>query len=490
MLSNRDDVLLYLMNERGLSPETILERELGFVGSGWSLTGSLPADFTREQLAQTGLVWRDGPRAGKDYFYNHLLIPITARGHVIQIRGRAWGEVKGAKYMSGPGEAGPRLQHRQPRRRRRGHPHRGRVRRHPARRGPQGLPEDAPARSPSSACRAPTPTPTSSTTTSPTSSGSTSASTPTSPASSPPRRLREKYGARARVLALPNTDGRKADWTEYLLPRQDRRGFDIEHPYAGHDATDVLRLMSQASGKRIHSVAEAGAAFRTYRATNTGLQTGWHQLDAVHRPRPAPRPGRLHPGQDGNRENPHPVQPGLPDAQAPHLFISLEMTREEVYHRLARIYWHHHPDASSRGARVRLSQCVDLRREPPRRTRPTGARQRVRDGERRQAPTSSSSTTSATTPAAPRGTRPYEKTTNAAMQLKADAKAGRLVIISPARSTADPRTESPSTWTTRATRGADRGDRRLRLAAYRPDAALSPKGIVNVSPPGSSCSPS
>jgi hypothetical protein len=36
MLSNREDVLLYLINERGLSPETILERELGFVGSGWS----------------------------------------------------------------------------------------------------------------------------------------------------------------------------------------------------------------------------------------------------------------------------------------------------------------------------------------------------------------------------------------------------------------------------------------------------------------------
>ena len=45
-------------------------------------------------------------------------------------------------------------------------------------------------------------------------------------------KLRERYGARARVLTLPNQDGRKADWTEYLLPVQERRGFAIEFQYA------------------------------------------------------------------------------------------------------------------------------------------------------------------------------------------------------------------------------------------------------------------
>ena len=71
---------------------TITERKLGFVAGGWSLVGTLPEDVTAEQIRTTGLVTRDGPHAGKDFFYRHLLIPYLARGHVIQMRGRAWGE--------------------------------------------------------------------------------------------------------------------------------------------------------------------------------------------------------------------------------------------------------------------------------------------------------------------------------------------------------------------------------------------------------------
>jgi hypothetical protein len=66
---------LYLMEERGLSPETIVEAKLGYVGGGWSLTKSLPEQFTRRSCTNTGLVWKDGPRQGRDFFYSHLLIP-------------------------------------------------------------------------------------------------------------------------------------------------------------------------------------------------------------------------------------------------------------------------------------------------------------------------------------------------------------------------------------------------------------------------------
>src|SRR5206468_10813783 len=129
-------------------------------------------------------------------------------------------------------------------------------------------------------------------------------------------------------------------------PRQDRRGFDIEHPHAGHDATDVLRLMSQASGKRIHSVAEAGAAFRAYRATNTGLQTGWHQLDAVLAPGLLPGQVVFLLAKTGTGKTLILCNLAYQMRRKNILFVSLEMTREEVYHRLARIYWHYHPDAS------------------------------------------------------------------------------------------------------------------------------------------------
>jgi hypothetical protein len=103
MLSNNDEQMLYLLG-RGLSPETIVENKLGFVPPSWSLTGNLPEQFTREELAGTGLIFRDGPNAGRDFFYEHLLIPYLNRGNVVQIRGRAVREGKGGKYLTGPGD--------------------------------------------------------------------------------------------------------------------------------------------------------------------------------------------------------------------------------------------------------------------------------------------------------------------------------------------------------------------------------------------------
>lgn len=105
MLANNDDVQLYLMNERGLSPETILERQLGFVGFGWSLTESLAQNYKADELKASGLVFRDGNKAGKDFFTNHLLIPYQSRGSLVQVRGRVWNHSSGGKYMTGPGEA-------------------------------------------------------------------------------------------------------------------------------------------------------------------------------------------------------------------------------------------------------------------------------------------------------------------------------------------------------------------------------------------------
>jgi archaellum biogenesis ATPase FlaH len=292
--------------------------------------------------------------------------------------------------------------------------------------------------------------------------------------------MREKFGARARILALPNIDGRKADWTEYLLPKQDRRGFDIEHPYAGHDASDVLRLMSIAAGKRIHSVAEAGAAFRTYRATNTGLQTGWHQLDA------AIAPGLL-PGQivfilAKTGAGKTLILCNLAYQMRKHriLFISLEMTREEVYHRLQRVYWHHHPDASTQELEYALSNvwiCDENRL-----------------GERDlQALINEYAMETGTNPdivfvdylgyyaRGARGNSPYEKTTNAAMQLKADAKAGRLVIISPAQVNRLAKDGKPIDLDDARDSGAVEETGDFVIAAYRSDAALS-EGIVNAVP--------
>jgi hypothetical protein len=57
MLENNDDALLWLLN-RGLDPETILARKLGFVGKGWTLTGSLPEGSPRPSSSTP--VWSTG----------------------------------------------------------------------------------------------------------------------------------------------------------------------------------------------------------------------------------------------------------------------------------------------------------------------------------------------------------------------------------------------------------------------------------------------
>lgn len=101
MLTQRDDICLYLMNERGLTAETIIERQLGYVGGDWSLAKGLPDGHKVEDLASTGLVYRDGPRKGDDFFYDHILIPYQSLGSVVQVRGKR----VGGKYMTGPGES-------------------------------------------------------------------------------------------------------------------------------------------------------------------------------------------------------------------------------------------------------------------------------------------------------------------------------------------------------------------------------------------------
>lgn len=432
MLQQRDDVLLYLMNERGLDPQTILDRKLGFVGDGWSLTGSLPAQFSREQLAQTGLVWKDGSKKGNDYFYRHLLIPVISRGHVIQIRGRIWGESKGGKYLSGPGEPvraynldsldGAEeviltegeydcirlheiLQASDDERTRRiavvglpgtnAWPDDLDDRLLDIKRIYLGFDSDEPGRLAA-------------------------------------ERIRDRIGSRARILTLPSVDGQKCDWTEFLLPKQDGHRFANEHPYAGHTAADVLRLMSAAAGRRIHSVAESGAAWRAYRLANTGLQTGWDQLDAYIAPGLLPGQVMFVLAKTGTGKTLLLCNMAYQMRRHHILFISLEMTREEVYHRLERIYLFHHPHATTTELETALTNIwiCDENRLGEKDIAALVSEYEVETGHR---PELAMVDYLGYYARGARGSSPYEKTTNAAMQLKGDAKAARLAVIAPAQ---------------------------------------------------------
>lgn len=435
MLANNDAVLHYLLRERGLSPETIVERKLGFVAGGWSLVGTLPEGISVEAVRTSGLVYRDGPRQDRDFFYRHILIPFLSRGHVISMRAKAWGDIQGGKYLTGQGDT-PRLYNADTldgaedaiitegefdtmilAQTLAGAPE-ARLRRIAvvSLSGVNAIPEDfddlmrevkriyigfdsdGAGRKAAEA-------------------------------------LKERIGTRARILQLPFDDDRKCDWTEYLLPEQAPEGHSTwksEHPYAGHGWRDVHRLLSSAAGKRIYSIYEAGEAFRTYRETNTGVQTGYGELDAILNPGLLPGQVVVILAKTGAGKTVFLCNLAYNMRQRPLLMVSLEMTREEIYDRLRRIFLFHHPEASDLDVEDGLKNIYicDENRLGEKDLSILIAEFRI---EAEVTPEVVMIDYLGYYSRGAKGNSPYEKATNGIMQLKAEAKSGRYVVIVPSQ---------------------------------------------------------
>lgn len=475
MLGQNDDVMLYLLGERGLSEETIVKRRIGFVAGGWSLTGTLPQDATREQLLSTGLVHREGPKAGKDFFWRHVLIPYLSRGHCIQVRGRIWGESSGGKYMTGPGEPvrlynsdsldgaeevivcegefdamilAQALAASGDQRARRmavvGLAGTGAIPEEftdvlsEVKRIYLGLDSDEP--------------------------GARAAAS-----------LKDRLGPRARILELPNYDGRKCDWTEYLLPASGPHDWPNRHPYAGHTADDVLHLLATAAGKRIFTVAEAGRAFRSYRAINSGLQLGFRELDATFKPGLLPGQIVVVLAKTGTGKTLFLCNLVYNMRDQRILFVSLEMTREEVYERLRRIWLFHHPLATDpeieHGLRNVLI-CDENRLGEKDLSALVSEFAVEADG----SPEVMMVDYLGYYARGQKGQSPYEKMSNAVMQLKAEAKAHRMVIISPAQVNRGAKEGKPIDLDDARDAGQIEETADFLLALYRPDDALDPDG--------------
>lgn len=438
ILHNNDDVLLYLLNERGLTSETIEHFKLGFIAPPWSLVGVLPEGVTAEQVLSTGLVHKDGPRAGKDFFYRHILIPFRSRGHTITMRARAWGETKGGKYLSGAGEDARLFNQddlddaeeaifiegefdtmalRQC------------LKASPERRlqrmavvgfsGVNAMPDDFDDRT-AHLKRA------------------FIGFDSDGPGRKAAEKLAEHIGARARILELPYEDDRKCDWSEYLLS-EPSHGTDLNywrsvHPYAGHDWRDVYRLISQASGKRVYSIAEAGEAYRTFRRQNRGLRLGYGELDAILKPGLLPGQVMVVLAKTGAGKTVFLCNLAYNMAiDGKHvLFVSLEMTREEIYDRLLRIYLFWNPRHSPQQAEQALANVYicDENRLGEKELNALIAEFQVEAGVKPDALFIDYLQYYAR---GARGNTPYEKASNAIMQLKAEAKLGRYVVITPSQ---------------------------------------------------------
>ena len=88
-LAGYDDALLYLLGpRRGLSPETVVARRLGYASRQWPLTKQLPEGFKRDDLVAAGVLAKGQDGSYYEYYQDRILIPYIENGRVVQLRGK------------------------------------------------------------------------------------------------------------------------------------------------------------------------------------------------------------------------------------------------------------------------------------------------------------------------------------------------------------------------------------------------------------------
>lgn len=479
-LDQNDDVLLWLVDERGFDHQTILDFKLGFVNKGWSLSRQILGDNSKEELKTTGLVHRDGPRDGQDFFYDHILIPYLSRGSTVQIRGRQnpFGNSSGGKYMTGPGDDAflfnqdaldgaddviitegefdaMALQQalrasNEERLTRIAVVGLAGVEAHPpnflnyftnAKRVYIGFDSDD--------------------------AGKRAAD-----------KLKEMFGARGRIVELPtNLAGKKCDWSEYLLPDKPNASelWCAEHPFRGHDWRDVSSLLAGASGKRIKSMTEIGVSYRALKVTNpNGLKFGYDEIDKYIKPGVLPGQVVVILANTGVGKTLLLCNLAFHMRHRHVLFISLEMTSEEVYERMRRLYLFHYPhatDSQLEAAYGRVFVC-DENRLGERDFDMLAAEYELEMGARPEVAFVDYLQYYARGAV---GNSPYEKASNAMMQLKAEAKRGKLSIFVPSQVNRQSKDGRPLVIDGGRDAGTIEETGDFVLSLYRPDNAQSPQ---------------
>lgn len=97
-LTHNDHVMDYLLGEaRHLSPETIVTRRLGWASRQWHLTKQLPHEkgYREEDLLASGLLAKSEGGGLYEYYQDRILIPYVLDGRIVQIRGK---DINGRYY--------------------------------------------------------------------------------------------------------------------------------------------------------------------------------------------------------------------------------------------------------------------------------------------------------------------------------------------------------------------------------------------------------
>ena len=348
MLANNEAMMLYLMN-RGLSAETIIESRFGYIPKNWGATKELPGTHTRADLIASGML----TEGGREYFSDRITIPYQSRGSVLSIRGK---DPQG-KYFTAIGDSvrlycpddlqdaeevivtegefdrailKQALQSSSDPRLRRtavvGLPGAGvmpigfETMFSECKRVYLGLdPDDTGKRF--------------------------------------SLKIKEALGSKARIVELPDALP-KCDWTEFL------RAKTPITPHGGHTWRDVGDLLSQASGRRIFSVRDAGVQWRKQRSASAGIKLGYAALDAQLAPGLQPGQVCIPLAKTGTGKTVFLANVAYNARSRRCLIISLEMTAAEVYNLLQRIYhfWHPFNGDDTMAEDLKLIRIVDENR--------------------------------------------------------------------------------------------------------------------------------
>jgi archaellum biogenesis ATPase FlaH len=429
MLTNNDDIMMYLLRERGLSAETIVERKLGWVGNHWSLTESLPQSFSKADLSSTGLVYRDGPRGGQDFFYNHILIPYISRGNVVQIRGK----VLGGKYFTGPGDPARMFDQDQLEGAEDVIITEGEFDAMAVRQSLSLSPDDRARRIAVVALPG---------------AGVFKEDfrryfadvkrvylglDPDDTGRREAVKIKEVLGTRARILELPG-ELPKCDWSEYLLPvPQDAdSSWQTKHPHGGHGWRNIMGLLGTAAGRRVFSIRDAATSWRASRELGDGLKTGYPALDAILTP--GLREGQVFVflAKTGAGKTVFLCNLAFNMRKQRVRFISLEQTREEIYERLRKVALFWNPRASDDEVEAQLANVFisDENRLNDRDLNQLIEEAVIESGGKLDLVIVDYLQYYAR---GAQGNSQYERVTNAVMALKETAKANRLVIMCPSQ---------------------------------------------------------
>jgi len=417
LLMKNEATLTYLF-ERGLTIETIEAARLGYHPKGRGIVESLPSSlkmggFTREELKESGLL----SPSGRDFHEGRLVIPYLSSGQAVQVRGRAMDPNAAAKYATPAGDP-------------------VRLYGADALRGADSIicvegEMDALILGQTLAC-------------------------------SPDVRARNLA-----VVAIPGAQVFPEGKTGFPLFFEDIRrvyvGFDNDHAGKagaikakdllgakarvveltkandwnefisdGHGWRDVMDLIAEADmrGKRVFSIEESARKLYALEQGKPGIRTGFATLDAFLKPGLLPGQITIPLARTGSGKSVWLANVAYYTRTIPTIWITLEMTAAETYNRMRRITRFHNPTADERevwGMYPLLGVVEENKLGPDDFSILISEFQEER-GERPQMVFVDYLGYYAR---GMRGKDLYEKTTNAVMQLKEEAKRHEVHIVVP-----------------------------------------------------------